>query len=149
MIVNSKRFKLSIAELLMYVIAVWYAIGIRGMFKVCEPMGDSFMSCHWAGETLKAMSILMLVLGLMHILMPDERVKLGMDIAFVGIYVCMLMIPGGAINLCMMEDMRCRSLTQPWTIGLSIAGIIMVLADAFICLSALNKAKHRREDQED
>ena len=144
MIVNNKKFKLSITELLFVAIAIVYMIGIRGWFKVCEPMGDSFMSCHWAGEALKAISVLMLVLGLVHVFLPDAKLKLGMDIAFVGVLVLTLIIPGNVINLCKMEDMKCRSLTQTWNMILCIIWIIIVLADALVCLANANKEKHQR-----
>ena len=144
MIVNNKKIKLGVTDILLVIISIVFTAGIRGWFKVCEPMGEGFMSCHWAGETLKAMSITMLVLCIIHVFMPDEKIKIGMDIAFIGVLVFSLMIPGGVINLCMMEDMKCRSLTKPWNMGICIVWIIIILGDILLCIGSLNKEKHKR-----
>ena len=145
MIINKEKFKLSIAELLMVILSVLFMIGIRTWFAVCPVMSETIMSCHWAGEVLKALSILLAAVSVIHIICPDWRLKIGIDIPMFCICILTAFIPGGLINLCMMEEMACRSQTKLWTIIISIALIIVILADIIICASAVSKEKHGRK----
>ena len=145
MIVNKEKFKLSITEILMLILSVVYTIGIRSWFAVCPVMDEKTMSCHWAGEVLKVMSILFLVLAVAHLLIPDMKIKLGMDIPFACISLMAVFIPGKIISLCMSPDMNCRMFTQTWTIVFCAVLTVVALADIILYGTRAARAKHERK----
>ena len=146
MIVIKEKIKFNIAELLMAILSLVFLIGIRSWFSVCPVMSDMVMSCHWAGEVLKALSIVLFAISLIHIFIPDEKIKMGMDILFLCVLIMTIFIPGGVISLCQNADMQCRSVSQPWSIVLMIVLIIVSVIDLIICSSAISKSRHQRKD---
>ncbi len=144
MLGNSK-LKVSFAELLLVVVAVVYAIGIRTWFEVCPAMGESMMSCHWAGEVLKATSIILAGMTLLTVFIPDIKVKTGLNIGIVGLNIFNISVPGGIINICKNADMACRTNTYLWNIILTVSCIIIAVADIILLFSYLNREKHSRK----
>ena len=147
MIVKKEKFKISITEILAAVLSLVFLIGVRSWFRVCPVMSDMVMSCHWAGEVLKALSIVMLVISLIHIFIPDEKMKMGMDIPFLCVLIMTIFIPGGVISLCQKAEMQCRSVSQPWSVVIMIVLIIVSVIDLIIYASAISKSRHQRKDQ--
>ncbi len=145
MLVNKNKFKMSLTEIFLLTASVIFAIGIRYWFPVCMPMGDGYMSCHWAGEILKAVSILITALSLVHIFIPDIKVKTGMNIALAGIWVTIPLIPGRIIAICGNEMMRCRQGTSTGSLLFALLFIIILVIDTVIGLSALASEKHKRK----
>ena len=143
MISYRKNFKLAVTDLLILIVSVLFWAGIRSWFPVCAAMGDSVMSCHWAGESLKAVSWLALCLGLVHVFVPDGKIKAGMDIAAAGIQIYALMIPGGIISICGMSDMKCHT-TQKWVLVFSLVLLVLAVIDAFLYLARESAASHKR-----
>lgn len=144
MLVNKTKFKLGITELLMLIAAAVFTIGIRSWFSVCE-VGEMVMSCHWAGEVLKALSLILLVLAVIHIVMPDLKMMIGMDVAYIFICLVAAFIPGSIISLCGNLEMQCQTAARPWSLILSIALGIFALLDIILCGSAISKEKHSRK----
>ena len=146
MIVNKEKIKVAVTDIIMVIVSVLYTIGIRAWFPVCEPMEDgSFMACHWAGEVLKAISILLLVLACAHAFCaPDGKIKTGLDYGIAGISALGFCIPGRVISLCKMAEMRCRANTQLWTIIFMIAMILIAIADVVLYFTKASDEKHAR-----
>lgn len=145
MIVNKEKFKLGITEILMLALSVVYMIGIRSWFAVCPVMGETVMACHWAGEVLGVLSILFVVLAIAHILIPDPKIKLGVDIPFACISLVAVFVPGNIISLCMSPEMKCRAATQLWTIVFCVVLVLLILADLILYASRISGAKHQRK----
>lgn len=129
----------------MVIISIIYVIGIRTWFAVCESTGDMVMSCHWAGEVMKAFSIVFLVTSAVHLCLPDSKIKLGMDITFLYMVAAAVFIPGGMIGLCQSMDMACRKGTQVWTIILCALLLVMIIADIILYASGISREKHHRK----
>lgn len=146
MIIKKDKIKISAAEIINVLVSVLFLIGIRSWFDVCPVMSEMTMSCHWAGEVLKAISIVLLVIFLIHVFVPDEKIKIGMDMASVCILVMTLFIPGTVISLCQNPMMQCRSVTVPWTLIILIVQAAACVIDMIIYASELSKLKHRRKD---
>ena len=145
MLVKKKRLKFGLTDLLLIIISAAMLIGIKTLFKVCEPKsGDMIMSCHWAGNMITAMSVLLIVLAFLHIIIPDMRFKGGIALSIAGISIVTLLIPGRIIALCKMEEMSCRSNTQLWTVILCGVLILVSLIDIIVYLLAASKEKHIR-----
>lgn len=136
---------MSFTEILLLAASVIFAIGIRYWFPVCMSMGDGYMNCHWAGEILKAMSILIAALSLIHVFIPDIRVKTGMNIALAGIWIMIPFIPGKIIPICGNDMMRCRQGTSTGSLLFAILFIILLAVDIVIGSSALSSEKHKRK----
>ena len=148
MIINKRKWKMAVTDILLLVCAVLYFIGIKYWFPVCAVSGEMVMSCHWAGEVLTALSVLLIVTAAVHMVIPDEKIKTGMDIALVGIAVLAAMIPGNIISLCKNSEMQCRSNTSVWTMILMISFCLIACADGFIYLQLLSGEKHKRKASE-
>ena len=146
---EKKKYSVGLTEIIMAVLALLYTIGIRAWFPVCAAMSDSVMACHWAGQTLKAISILLLALAVVHIIIRDENMKLGMDISLLGTGLITMLIPGHIINICRSAEMACRGATLPWTIAFGIVWILVILADILFFRARLTKQRHQRPQRSD
>ncbi|MBO6047280.1 MAG: DUF4418 family protein [Erysipelotrichaceae bacterium] len=139
MIFNNDKMAISITDLLLVVISLAFAFGIRFLFPVCAIMGEDIMACHWAGEVLKVISLIMVVLSLIHLVVPQQT-KSGIDLAMVAFGGLMITVPGTIINICMMPDMHCH-MTKT---AMMILGIIVILtAAADIVINMQQKAIQR------
>lgn len=120
-------------------------IGVNTWFQTCGPKDDgSYMACHWAGRAICAAAVMALVLAVLRLVMKDSMVKAGLDMGLAASGILMMLIPGRVISLCMMEDMMCRSHTQPWTMGLAALLTVAAIADLFIIYSGASADRHRR-----
>lgn len=145
MVINKKRIKLAITDILLLLCSVLYFIGIKHLFPVCPVSGDKVMNCHWAGEVLSAVSILLMIISAVHIVIPDEKIKAGMDITAAGIAVLSMLIPGNIIPLCKSSEMMCRNGTSIWTMIIMIMLCLIAAADLFIYLQSASGKKHKRK----
>lgn len=145
MIVNKGKCKIGITDILLLVCSVLYSIGIKSWFPVCGVSGDMVMSCHWAGEVLFAVSVLMIVISAVHIVIPDEKIKTGIDISLAGIAVLAMIIPGNIISLCKNSEMQCRANTSLWTIIFMVIICVIICVDVFIYLQLQSGKKHSRK----
>ena len=146
MLVNKEKLKISVPELVSVLLSFAFLIGIRSWFGVCPVSGEMVMSCHWAGEVLKSISILMVVITLIRLFLPDEKIKMGMNLAFLCVLILTIFLPGGVISLCQDAGMQCRSQTQPWAVILVVALILVTVIDEIIYVSAITKQKHQRKE---
>lgn len=144
---KKQKYKLSIMDPILLIANILYLIGIRYWFPTCAVSGDTIMACHWAGQMLKAVSILLTVLAVVHFL-PDQKIKAGIDISLIGIYVMTMLIPGRIINLCVKEGMACRAKTLSMTMVFCVLMLVLTLVDAFLCLSKEADSRHRRRPAE-
>lgn len=149
MIINRSNCKIAGTDILFSGLSILYLVGIKRWFPVCEVSGDMVMSCHWAGEVLSALSVLLIVISLIHIVIPDERIKAGIDIAGAGIAVLCLMIPGNIISLCKNSEMQCRANTSLWTMIFMAVIFAALCTDAWIYLRLHSGKKHSRDHAEE
>jgi hypothetical protein len=94
----------------------------------CAPMEDgTYMNCHKASMTVAVLSCAIAALGILSLIVKEER-KERILLGFTGIIsVVNAMIPGIFISLCMMPEMTCRAVLRPMTI----------LCSLIICLSSV------------
>ena len=148
MIINKEKLKIGITELLFLAASTLFAIGIRSWFPVCEAgMEGMVMSCHWAGEVLKASSVVLLVMSVVHIIISDAKIKAGTDISLIAICIMTFFIPGNIISLCKMPEMACRSNTALWNTIFMIVMTLILAADIVLWVSSVRN-KHSRNDNE-
>lgn len=127
---NKKRFNVGPCDFAMLFISAFLCIGINSLFKPCEPKADgSWMACHWAGQALKAFSLALFIISLIHFLISEPKIKAGLSFAVIPVALFSAIIPGGYIKLCMAQTMRCHSITRPATIVLSVLLILSAVID--------------------
>lgn len=142
---NKKNSLIGATDIVLIVTTFLMVIGINTWFKTCGPMEDgTYMACHWAGQAVKGLAALALVLAVVRIPVRDRMFRAGVDVSIALLAVLTALVPGRLISLCMMEDMMCRSHTQPWTIGLSILLLLAAAVDVISCCRAAADAKHSR-----
>jgi len=126
-----KRF--TVCDFVLPILALCLLLGLLFVFNPCGPKEDGgWMTCHWAGQALRGIAALELALSLLHLIpAPNER-KRGLDMALIGTAVLAVCVPGHLINLCMMADMRCRSVMTPAVTVLSGLLIVAALADLLL-----------------
>ena len=144
MIMDKKKIRFGVTDLLLFAVSALYAAGLKLWFPVCET-GETLMACHWAGRALFAASLLFAGTALLHLFVPDGKMKAGMDIPLAGLSVLIMLIPGRVIAVCGMPGMACRSGTQPWSIGFGAALFVLSLADLFFYLSREFTGRHARK----
>lgn len=144
MLVNHRKCKIAVTDLLLAAVGLCYLFGIIFWFPVCESM-EMVMSCHWAGEVLKGLSVLLLVMAVVHLFMPDEKIKLGIDLSLDAAAIFTMLVPGHIISLCKNSEMACRSHTALWTTVFMLLMVAVTVADTVVYLRQLSGKKHQRK----
>ncbi len=144
MIVNRKKVKFGISDLLIATAAGFFCLGLKFWFPVC----GGTMVCHWAGRMLEATSVLMLVLGLVHLFIPNGLLKTGLDISLIGLSALAASIPGNIIAICRSPEMHCRHLTLPFTLAFCALFVLLLIADMVLYWSQASSEVHKRKESE-
>ncbi len=130
---EKKKISVGITDILMAVVSLIFVIGMRTFMAPCGPKEDgTWMSCHWAGEALFAFSIVMLVISVLHLVMGNAKLKIGLSLAVLPVAVMTAVIPQILISLCMMTTMRCHSIMRTAAIIICVVMIVLALADIFL-----------------
>ena len=124
---NGKNMKkIKVMDIVLLVLSIVLCVGIKLVFHACEVMEDKIMACHWAEQAVFALSIVLVIQALGLIVFSKMNIRKGVCMAMIPAAIITAIIPGGFINLCMMNDMRCHISMRPAVIILSI--IIAVCA---------------------
>ena len=125
--------KYSVCDILLPILALCFLLGLFFAFGPCGPKEDgSWMTCHWAGQAEKGTAGLLLALTLLHLIPGRAEMKTGLDLAQIGVCVLTLLLPGRLIGLCMMHDMRCRSVMTPAVTVFAVLVIAVSLVDLLL-----------------
>ena len=128
-----EKKRIGLTDLFMLVVSRLYLVLMLTLFKACGAKEDgSFMTCHWAHQTLLVFAVLLIVLSLLHLVFGDARRKQGIAIAVIAVCFAAMLIPGRMIGLCMMADMRCRKWMVPGNVVLTVVMIAAAALDIFV-----------------
>ena len=108
------------------VFAFLLMIGEKTFLRPCSARPDgTFMTCHWAGESVYVLSILLFFGAMLMLIIRKQEVYAALE--GMVILICLLMkhIPGGFIPLCMKKDMRGWAGMRPG-VGLLCALVILL-----------------------
>ena len=101
------------------------AAGVSTVFRGCGPKEDGgFMNCHWAQAVVCCMGVILAVDSLILLLQRAGRSAAAVSAAMIPVEIAAVLIPGRVIPLCMMAEMRCRSVMSP---AVSVTGAVMAL----------------------
>ena len=89
------------------------AVGSVSFLGPCVHEDGSFGACHWAGQAMLGIGLLLAVLNLAALLVKDGRLRAGLLFAAAAAAVLGLFVPGTLIRLCGMATMRCRAVMRP------------------------------------
>lgn len=132
------KFKISISEIILFVISLVLCIGSFTFFSACG-VGENIMACHWAQNAVTALGALLSVMALAALIIPDRKVKSGIELASTLAAVLTALVPGVVINLCMMDTMHCVSVFRPFTILFASVTAVAALLSAIINLRKKDK----------
>ena len=100
------------------------AAGSRSFLGPCVHEDGTFGPCHWAGQALFGLALLMAAEAVIAAAWKNESIRKGLYIAMVLTAVLGILVPGTLIGLCGMATMRCRALMRPaMTILFAVMGI--------------------------
>ena len=130
-----KRF--SVSALLTCLLGILLAVGSVSFFGPCVHADGSFGACHWAGQALFGIGLLLAAESLFALFCRDDRMRRGAIIPILLTAVLGGLIPGTLIDLCQMATMRCRALMRP-------AAIILCALTAIAALVGFFAGKNRK-----
>ena len=101
------------------------AVGSQTFLAPCVHEDGSFGSCHWAGQMMLGLGILLCVLALCSLLARQPAGRAGLYLAQGLAGALGFLVPGTLIALCGMHSMRCRAIMQPGMRILCAATVLM------------------------
>lgn len=129
---NGKR-NIAISDILLLVLSIAFLIGSRTVFLPCAAQEDgSWMTCHWAGEAVSGLAAVMVVIALLHIIISDAKIKIGLSLAMIPVAILTILVPGTLVHLCMMDTMRCRAVMRPAATVFSVLIIGAAVLDVVV-----------------
>ena len=121
-----------VSSSVLLVLSLLFVIGERTVAGPCPVMSDGrFMVCHWAGQAVLGVGIVLAILSLLHLAFTNDGMKLGLDLAVIADAVLLLMIPNRLIHLCMKNHMRCHTVMEPFVLVMGVLMIAAALGDFF------------------
>lgn len=121
---------LALAQLL---VCLAFLAGLFSFLAPCGPKPDGgFMVCRWAGRAVTGLAAVLCVIAALRLLMKDARIRAGLDLAAIPTALLAALTPGRLINLCMMADMRCRSVMRPGILVFSVLILALAAADLIV-----------------
>ena len=83
-----------IFSLIMAIASLILAIGVKTFASVCPAMPNGrFMTCHWAGEVVFGLGVLLLILSIIHFISKKIEMKQGIAIAIVLNSIFTMLVP--------------------------------------------------------
>jgi len=117
------------------------AAGSVSFLGPCVHEDGSFGSCHWAGQAMLGIGLLLAVLSLTALLVKDGRVRAGILFATAAAAVLGIFVPGTLINLCGMATMRCRAVMRPAMTLLCVLTAVSSLAGGIVAYRKAGSGK--------
>jgi hypothetical protein len=115
------------------------ALGPQFLFKVCEPMGENFMKCHWTAQAEIGVGAVIAALGIALTVFASVKIRLGLVTGILLSGINALLLPHALIGGCAMDDMPCRKIAFP---AITVIGILLIIgAGIYTAYLAREKAK--------
>lgn len=121
--------RIFVTDIILIALSLLLTIGSFTFFRACPAHEDgTFMSCHWAQQTITGLGLVMLAMSVVHIITGSNSVKSGLSAGLICTSVFSALIPGIFINICKMDTMRCVMVTRPadMIISFVITGIAVI-----------------------
>ena len=122
--------KFSLASLLVLLAGAVIAVGSASFLGPCVHADGSFGVCHWAGQAMLGLGVLLALQGAVALFIGDCRTRVGLLISAALTAVLGFLTPGTLIGLCSMATMRCRAVRQPAMRILCAAALLAAVVGA-------------------
>lgn len=129
---NKSTPRITFMDILILLPGILLTIGVKTFFGPCGAHEDgSFGSCHWAGQAIFGIGIVLIAIGILHLIMSRPAGKMGLSLAVIPLALLIVLLPKKLIRLCMMGDMRCNAIMRPAVMILGILTAVLAFADVF------------------
>ncbi|WP_315265747.1 DUF4418 family protein, partial [Selenomonas noxia] len=71
-------------------------------------------------------------MALLHLIIPRAHIKCGLAIAMIPVSLLALLLPGHLMDLCMMDQMRCHTVTAPAVTSIALLDMMLAAADIYV-----------------
>lgn len=133
------KLKSLIPEIILLILSLLICIGSFTFFSACPVHGDTVMACHWAQNAVTALGALLSAISLAAVVIPDRKLKAGLELSATLTAILTAVVPGVVINVCMMNSMRCVSTFRPFTILFASLAAVAALFGAILNLKRKEK----------
>ena len=129
---ENKKISIGISDIILLIASIIFFIGMLTFLRPCSAMEDgTWMTCHWAGQAIKGLAAVLVGISLIHGFVSNPHVKIGVSLAAIPVAVLTVLIPGGLIQMCMMNTMRCHAVMRPGATIFSVVTIAAAIFDIF------------------
>ena len=108
-----KQNRTWIPGLITLILSVITAAGVKSFLAPCIHEDGSFGVCHWAGQAVFGISILIAAQSAIAVIWNKKAMVRGLYVSIVLTAILGILFPGTLISLCGMATMRCRALMRP------------------------------------
>ena len=109
----NKSGKGRIPAVIIFVLALAAAVGSQTFLSPCIHEDGAFGSCHYAGQALFGLALLMTAEGVLAAVWNNAGIRRGIFLSVLLAGILGILIPGTLIGLCSMAAMRCRAVMRP------------------------------------
>lgn len=128
-----KKIRERIGGIVLTILSLALTVGVKTVFSACGPKDDgSWMNCHWAEQAVFGIGIALTVMSVLVLIFGGSRTGAGASLAAVPAAAIAAFTPAGLINLCMMTNMHCHSVTRPAVIVLSVLIAVTAAVNAAV-----------------
>ena len=129
---NKNRQKRALTTVLLPIAGIVVLAALMTVLAPCGPKEDgTFMSCHYAGQALRILAGVSVIVSLASCMADPAAGKIHMaaDVLVMFLSAAMILIPGNVIHLCMMPEMQCRAVMKPGSMVLAVLLLILAAVD--------------------
>ena len=131
---------------ILLILSLLFVIGEQTVAGPCPVMPDGrFMVCHWAGQAVLGVGVVLVVLSLLHLAFKNDGMKLGLDLAVIADAALLMFIPNRLIPLCIKNHMRCHTVMEPFVLIMGVLMIAAALGDFFFRRRVVKKEAAQEE----
>ena len=127
-------------NIMMLIFSAALSIGVMTVFRACAAKDDgTWMNCHHAQMGVFCLGLVWFVLYVIKLFIKKNIMNIVLDVCGVIAGVIAMLIPNTIVKMCMMNNMRCRSVMTPFVLVMSVLLIVMSIIDIVLIAS-----KHQR-----
>lgn len=133
-----------IINILYIILTLGLTVGVLTIFAPCGPNEDgSYMNCHWAGLMIAALGVVLVIQAIAHIFFKNPHARRAVSVSMLPVMILTICIPDKLIHMCMMEEMRCRSIMEPAVTVITV--ILAAIAVIDIIIQTLDTKQETEE----
>ncbi|MBQ9063990.1 MAG: DUF4418 family protein [Blautia sp.] len=127
--------KNKLLSLISALIGVLLAVGVMTLFSACGPKEDgTWMHCHTAQMGAFACGVIIALLFLIASFSKGKVVRICLNGAAFVASAAAFAVPGIIVSMCMMQDMRCYSVMQPFVRIMSVVSAVLALCGLILAV---------------